>query len=72
MLSMYTSYQCVPCKKQFVLLTEETLNMSKDKYVACPYCNSRRIRKQNANDSLRECMKESSYKRINGSVRQVR
>lgn len=72
MLSMYTSYSCAICKKQLVLITEEVINMSKDKYLACPYCNSKHIKKQSTSDSLRECMQGSSYKRINGSMRQVR
>ena len=72
MLSMYTSYECKLCKRQFVLLTEELDKMSKDKYLACPYCNCRHIRKQKADDSLRECMNHGTYKRIKGSVRQVR
>ena len=72
MVSIYTSYGCPVCKRQLVLLTEEVNNMSKDKYLACPYCGCRHIKKQSANDSLKECMQESSYRRVHGSLRQVR
>jgi len=72
MPSMYTSYGCIGCKRQLVLITEEVESMSKDKYLACPYCGCRHIKKQSANDSLKECMKESAYRRVHGSLRQVR
>lgn len=71
MLNIYTSFLCVKCKGEFVLLTEELeINKAKGKYISCPYCNSKNIREQKADDSLKECMKERSYKRINGRVRQ--
>ena len=72
MLSIYTSYGCPVCKMQLVLLTEEVNNMSKDKYLACPYCGCRHIKKQSANDSLKECMSHSAYQRVKRAVRQVR
>lgn len=72
MLNIYTSYVCVSCKNQLVLLTEELDNMSKDKYLACPYCGCRRIIKQKTNNSLKECMSHSAYQRVNRAVRQVR
>jgi len=72
MLSIYTSYKCRTCSKEFILLTEDIDNMDKNKYVACPYCNSKRVSKQKETDDLRECMKERSYKKINGAIRQLR
>ena len=72
MLSIYTSYKCNSCRKQLVLLTEEVESMSNDKYLACSYCGSRRIKKQKVNDSLKECMSEHSYLRINGRMQQTR
>ena len=72
MLSIYSSFDCVRCEKQFVLLTEEVEKMDNSRYLACPYCGCRHIRKQNANDSLKECMSERTYKRNKGSMRQVR
>ncbi|MHB9943602.1 hypothetical protein CF065_18800 [Clostridium sporogenes] len=69
MLSMYTSYMCICCKKEFVLLTEELQNANG--YLVCPYCSSRRVKKENIADNLKECMSERSYKRIKGVLRQV-
>lgn len=60
MISIYTSYKC-KCGKEFVLLTEDVLNNRG--YLVCPYCSSRSIKVQGASDSLKECMKERSYKR---------
>ena len=72
MLSMYTSYKCKSCGKQLVLISEEVESMCKDRYLACSYCGSRRIDKQKASDSLKECMSEHSYRRCNGRVQQTR
>ncbi|WP_434302605.1 hypothetical protein [Clostridium botulinum] len=70
MLSMYTSYMCICCKKEFVLLTEELQNIKG--YLVCPYCSSRKVKKEKVSDILKECMSERSYKRIKGVLRQVR
>ncbi|EPY2286122.1 hypothetical protein ACXAT6_003381 [Clostridium sporogenes] len=70
MLSMYTSYMCICCKKEFVLLTEELQNAKG--YLVCPYCSSRKVKKEKITDSLKECMGHSSYKKIKGTIRQVR
>lgn len=70
MQSIYSSYKCRTCKREFVLLTEDVEQMELGRYIACPYCNSQRIRKQKASDNLKECMKERSYKRIGGALRQ--
>lgn len=72
MLSIYISYRCRTCKKEFVLLSEDVENMAKDRYLTCPYYNSQRINKENAADDLRDCMKERSYKREHGAIRQVK
>lgn len=69
-LSMYTSYKCICCNKEFVLLTEE-LESTKG-YLVCPYCSSRKVKKEKVSDILKECMSERSYKRIKGVLRQVR
>ncbi|MBU3193482.1 hypothetical protein [Clostridium algidicarnis] len=66
MLSIYTSYSCYRCKKEFVLLTEEIENNKG--YLACPYCGNRNVKKQRIADSLKECMQERSYKRKNGAI----
>jgi DNA-directed RNA polymerase subunit RPC12/RpoP len=70
MLSIYTSYKCGTCKLEFILLSDDLDKMAKDRYLACPYCNSKRVDKEKSTDDLRECMQERSYKRINGALRQ--
>jgi len=68
MLSIYTSYKCRTCKKEFVLLSDDINTMDAGRYIVCPYCNSKRISKQNINDSLKECMSAHSYRRHNGAI----
>lgn len=70
MLNLYTSYRCRTCKLEFIALTEDIDKMAKDRYLACPYCSSKRLDKESAADSLKECMKERSYRRVNGALRQ--
>ncbi|AKN32396.1 Zn-finger containing protein [Clostridium carboxidivorans P7] len=72
MLNIYTSYRCRTCKKEFVLLTDDVDNMANGRYLTCPYCNSKRVVKEKASDSLKECMQERSYRRVNGAIKQVR
>jgi len=73
MLSIYTSYKCRSCKNEFVLLSEDVqAHETQGRYLACPYCNSQRISKENITDSLKDCMKQHSYKRVKGSIRQVK
>lgn len=68
MLSIYTSYVCCSCRKEFVLLSEELQNTKG--YLVCPYCSSRKVKKENVADNLKECMNERSYIRIKGALRQ--
>ncbi|MGL4730346.1 MAG: hypothetical protein ACRCW0_02025 [Clostridium sp.] len=70
MVKVYTSYKCVGCKKEFVLLTQTVENFKG--YLTCPYCNNRKIKELEMSDSLKECMSERSYKKVNGVIRQVR
>jgi len=70
MQSIYNSYECRTCRKEFVLLTEDVEQLAAGRYIACPYCNSQRIRKQKATDSLKECMSERAYRRVKGAIRQ--
>ena len=72
MLSMYTGLKCKTCKLEFILLSEDVKAIPDGRYLACPYCNSKRIIVIKANDSLKECMGHSSYEKIHGVVRQVR
>lgn len=66
MLSIYTSYSCFRCGKEFVVLSQDLENMQG--YLACPYCGNRNVKKQRIADSLKECMSERSYKRKNGAI----
>lgn len=68
MLSIYTSYICKCCRKEFVLLSEDVESMKG--YLVCPYCSSRKVKKENIADSLKECMEHTSYKRVKGALRQ--
>lgn len=68
MLSIYTSYKCRTCKKELVLLSEDVDKMGKNRYLVCPFCNSKRVDKENATDSL----KERSYRKVHGVIKQVR
>lgn len=68
MRSIYTSYICCNCKKEFILLSEELNNLNG--YLVCPYCSSKKVKKENIADNLKECMGERSYKRIRGAIRQ--
>lgn len=63
-MNIYSSYRCRTCGKEFVLLTEDAEAQEKlNRYLVCPFCSSKRVSKENATDSLRECMQERSYKR---------
>ncbi|HAR84946.1 MAG TPA: hypothetical protein DCR69_04385 [Clostridium sp.] len=68
---MYASYACGGCNREFILLTSELRNaVNSGKYLACPYCGGRHIRKELATDDLREVMKARKYKRVNSRIRQ--
>lgn len=67
----YIGYLCIRCKKEFVLLSEDVQAfVSKDKYIACPYCSSKKVKKIKETDSIKECMSSRSYKRVNGAIHQ--
>ncbi len=68
MQSIYSAYECRTCKKEFVLLSEDIEQLPEGRYIACPYCNSQRIRNQKIADNLKECMHERSYKRKHGVI----
>ncbi|MBO0555690.1 hypothetical protein EXQ41_06445 [Clostridium botulinum] len=69
MLSVYISYKCCSCRHEFVLLNEDVKCMRG--YLVCPYCSSRKVKKENIADNLKECMQERTYKRIKGALRQI-
>ncbi|AAK79876.1 DNA-directed RNA polymerase subunit RPC12/RpoP [Clostridium acetobutylicum] len=72
MQSIYTSYKCSTCSKEFVLLTEDVESIQKDRYIACPYCSSKRLVKGKVTDDLRECMKARVYKRVKGALKEIK
>jgi len=72
MLNIYSSYKCRTCKSGFILLTEDVDKMAKDRFLACPYCNSKRVEVENTADNLNECMRERSYIRHKGAIKQRR
>jgi len=72
MLGIYTGYKCKTCNSEFVLLSEDVKKMAVDKYLACPYCGSKRVSPDKIADSLKECMSEHSYRRCNGRIQQTR
>jgi DNA-directed RNA polymerase subunit RPC12/RpoP len=70
MQSIYSAYECRICRKECILLTKDVEQITRDKYIACPYYNSKRVDKGKSTNDLRECMKERSYIRIKGALRQ--
>ncbi|WP_096636414.1 hypothetical protein [Clostridium cochlearium] len=71
-MNIYVSYECKACKNEFILLTDQLVRQKeKGRYIVCPFCNSKRVNKENTADNLKECMKHRSYKRVNGALRQV-
>lgn len=73
MQKIYMSYRCSKCKNEVILITDEIVSSIKNnRYIACPYCNSQKLIKTNETDDLRECMKEGSYRREHGALRQMR
>ena len=66
----YISYKC-KCGKEFVLLNEDAKIQEKlNRYISCPFCNSRKIKKERIADTVKECMRSRSYKRVNGAIRE--
>ncbi len=73
MLNIYTSYICRGCSREFILITSELESaINTGKYLACPYCGNKKIRKELATDDLRDVSKARSYKRVNRRVREVK
>lgn len=68
---IYSNYKCINCRKEFILLTDEVQESeNKNRFISCPFCSSKKIKKTKDTDSLKECMKERSYQRVNGAIRQ--
>lgn len=60
---------CKKCRKTTIVLSAE---VNKERYLVCSHCSSKNLREENETDNFKECMKEHSYKRDHGSIRQVR
>lgn len=72
MLKNYTGLKCKKCKKEFILISEELNKMNIDNELTCPYCRSPKVHIENATDSLKDCMKERSYRRVKGALKEVK
>ena len=65
-MRIYTSYLCTVsrCKKEFVLLTEDLDEIKNNRrYITCPYCSSKKVKRIKETDSIKECMGHAVYKR---------
>ena len=60
---------CKKCRKTTIVLSAE---VDSERYLVCSHCSSKNLREENETDNFKECMKEHSYKRDHGSIRQVR
>lgn len=73
MKSIYKSYKCSSCKREMVLLSEYVDSAIKNgKYLSCAYCGCKYLKREKESDSLKECMRTNSYKRVRGALRQVK
>ena len=72
MESIYVIIKCKRCGRTTILLQYEVEESKKEnKYLACAHCGSKHFKEEKATDNLKECMKEHSYKRVKGALRQV-
>lgn len=60
---------CRKCRKTTIVLSAE---VNKERYLVCSHCSSKNLKEENETDNFNECMKEHSYKRDHGAIRQVR
>lgn len=51
----YLAYKCIRCRKEFILITKEAFNHTG--FVACPYCNSRKLEMGKQYDGINEAIK---------------
>lgn len=59
---------CRKCRKTTIVLSAE---VNKERYLVCSHCSSKNLKEENETDNFNECMKEHSYKRDHGAIRQV-
>lgn len=70
---IYKCYVCKRCNKETILISEEVSATLRDgHYISCSHCGSKKMKEQQATDSFKQCMEHSAYKRIRGSLRQIR
>ena len=69
MSKQYTSFKCLNCGNTTIVITDE---IESGRYLVCSHCSSKKNKSAKETDDLRDCMKESSYKRDHGAIRQVR
>ena len=60
---------CKKCRKTTIVLSAE---VDSERYLVCSHCSSKNLRGEGSTDNFKEGMKEHSYKRDHGSIRQVR
>ena len=72
---MYIVHSCSKCRRQFILIEDDLINMrklNKDIYIVCPYCSSRNIKVSNKYEDLKECMRVVDiFKRENGKMKRI-
>ena len=69
----YTTFKCKNCGRETILISGEVSSTLKyGNYLVCSHCSSKKLIKINETDSIKECMEHSTYKRINGAIKQIR
>lgn len=67
---MYQAFKCKKCGTEMIIPTYQLKNMEeKGRYIACPF-GHQHLEKLDRYDSLKECMKQDSYSKENGKVKQ--
>lgn len=73
MVKIYTAYRCAGCNRTIILLTEEVIStLNNGRYISCSHCGCKKLKKIKESDNLKECMQSRSYKRVKGSLQEVR
>ena len=69
---MYISYRCKKCGLEIVVPTYQIKELEdKGRYIACLF-GHRHLEVIDRYDSLKECMDQDSYKKVNGVTKQTR
>lgn len=72
--SEWIIYRCKVCGKVFALIEEEVdISEEGSKYITCPHHGKhKQVIVIDKFADLKECMKQNSYKRVKGRIKQVR